>query len=549
MIRVSYLFRDHPRLMFSSLAGLVMLGGSYLGTRSNAVVLPALSANSGMSMAQTSTIMRPASLNAAPAPAADAISTDRRSRLGINMWYLAYWSGERAFMNLTMQTAWSSIMPNQPAQQMDLSRINPDGSIKSLNPGEVAVLMLTPPGHRPAGSTIRCTYEGTGELVPNGPTITNITSGNRWFQFTWRVSYPNPSTGLLRLNSTNPADPLRKIDCREAGADPNKLFTDEFVQSLAPYGVIRFMIWQMTMEKIPTPSRWSTRRQPNSFVDSSKDGAAIEHMMELARLTNSDPWFSIPWNADEEYITRFAQYVHDHLPADRKVYVELDNEVWNYAYQVTLQARQEGEARGLGTGHQALLRRYAQKIVPTMKIWTRIFADRPNSLVRVAATQHANPSTADEVLGFGNTAQWVDALATAPYFGHDVFERTPANATVDERMLAVALSEQAVTDVSRENRVIAQRYGKRHITYEAGQHIITNDLELQASLQRHPKMYDIHRQFLSDWEKKGGGDLNVLMAATGGISWSGAWGLKEYLGQPLSETPKLRAVIDYVNGK
>lgn len=551
MIRVSYLFRTHPRLVFSSLAGLVILGGGYLGTRSPAVALPAMSANSGFSLAQTTTTIRSASA-AAPVPVPEAgISPSRRSKLGINLWYLAYWSGERAFANLTMQSAWTSITPGQPTQSMDLSRINPDGSVKSLNPGEIAVLPLTPPGANPQRSaTIRCTWSGTGEVVADGGAdFTNRTSGDRWLRFTWSLaSYPTVPSGHLKLNATNPADPVRNIDCREEGMAPDKLFADEFIQSLAHYGAIRFMIWQGTMEKLDTPSRWSTRRQANAFVGTSKDGVAIEHMVELAKQTNSDPWFSIPWNADEEYVTRFAQYVHDNLPPSRKVYVELDNEVWNYAYPVTTRAREEGEARGLGTGHTAVLRRYAQKIVPVMKIWSRVFADRPGQLVRVAATQHVNPSSAEEVLAFGNTAQFVDALATAPYFGHDLFNRTPPNATMDERMLAIGLSEQENLEFSRQNRAIAQRYGKRYVTYESGQHIITSDLPLQASIQRHPKMYDIHRKFLADWDSMGGGDLNMLMAATGGISWSGAWGLKEYIGQPLSETPKLRAVLDYASG-
>jgi hypothetical protein len=35
----------------------------------------------------------------------------------------------------------------------------------------------------------------------------------------------------------------------------------------------------------------------------------------------------------------------------------------------------------------------------------------------------------------------------------------------------------------------------------------------------------------------------VVYASAGPISQYGAWGLREYPGQPMSETPKLRAVL------
>ena len=57
-------------------------------------------------------------------------------------------------------------------------------------------------------------------------------------------------------------------------------------------------------------------------------------------------------------------------------------------------------------------------------------------------------------------------------------------------------------------------------------------------------MYDLYTSYLDRWRREVGGPL-VLYQSTG----NGAWGHKDYTGQPLSETPKMRAIIDFIDGK
>ena len=270
-------------------------------------------------------------------------------------------------------------------------------------------------------------------------------------------------------------------------------------------------------------------------------------MIALANATGAAPWFNIPWNADEDYITRMAELVKARVPAGRQVYVELSNEVWNYQFAVAGQSEREGLALGLSEDRFiANLRRYADKTSATMKIWARVFADRPGQLVRVAATQHDNPWTAEMVLSWKDTAANVDALATAPYFGHDFFSGERTNMT-DEGLLMTALAEQArqvLADKGVANADVARKYAKRFIAYEAGQHVIApNSLDRVALINRSPRMYDIYRNYLADWRTRFG-DTIMLYNASGAISQYGAWGLREYAGQPLSQTPKRRAAID-----
>ncbi len=45
-----------------------------------------------------------------------------------------------------------------------------------------------------------------------------------------------------------------------------------------------------------------------------------------------DPWFSMPYNANETYVRYFAQLVRDTLRPDVTVYVEYSNEVWHTGF-------------------------------------------------------------------------------------------------------------------------------------------------------------------------------------------------------------------------
>ena len=99
-----------------------------------------------------------------------------------------------------------------------------------------------------------------------------------------------------------------------------------------------------------------------------------------------------------------------------------------------------------------------------------------------------------------------------------------------------------------ENKAAADKYGKRNIAYEAGQHIIAPANSsatvgvANATMQRSPLMEEAYRRYLADWKAKVN-DTITIYSATGSISQYGSWGIREYAGQPVGETPKRRAVL------
>lgn len=480
-----------------------------------------------------------------PTAAADATAAAAkpRSMLGINVARPTYSSGERIFANLLIGLGWKDKTNDEAF--LDASQLDSYGNVRFLNAGQVASRMLTQPAAALAGGNvkIRCTWIGSGKLDVKGKAA-NIVKGDHSAEFDWPVLAPSANGKVwVELRTPDANDPVRNVDCREKGASTSDLFASEFIDSIRGYGVLRFLDWGQANNN-PDSVTWAARTLPGSADQGTVNGAAIETMVALAKQVDADMWLNVPWNADEDYVRRMAQTVHDTLPANRSVYVEMSNEVWNGAFPVADQAASEGLAEGLSTNtFQAQMRRYAEKSVWMLKIWSQVFADRPGKLVRVVSTQNGNSWTAEQVLAFKDTASNVDALATAPYFGRKLLDGAKATDSVD--MLMTQLGKQmndGWADV-QENADVAKKYGKRYLAYEAGQHVISTTLvDLLSSVNRNPRMYDIYTSYLSTWRQRYG-DVMMLYSATGFISKSGAWGLREYSGQPMDQTPKRRAAM------
>ena len=171
------------------------------------------------------------------------------------------------------------------------------------------------------------------------------------------------------------------------------------------------------------------------------------------------------------------------------------------------------------------------------------------------SSQSDNSWQARNILAYKDTAKWVDALATAPYFGHSFFnapDDKPTMADLDRLFVKLEAARVNAIAKAKENKVAADKYGLRYITYEGGQHMIPNNPAAQnavyIAMQRDPRMGEIYDRYLADWRKVSD-DLFTVYSATGGIGQYGAWGIREYAGQPISETPKRRAVLDAITAR
>ncbi|HEX8413403.1 MAG TPA: hypothetical protein VF637_05890 [Sphingomicrobium sp.] len=480
-------------------------------------------------------------VKAAPQVAAPVvvIPSGPRFEVGVNVAGSVYYGTERVFANLAQGAgAWND--PSAGWGRMAAEKLNSYGF-----PIASGVLMLNVPQPVWAGTdvAVTCTWLGSGAVRVDGDARMGGVKNSVSFNWKGKSGTGRPSI-LIYLTGANAADPFRALDCREPGLATNGVFDQRYVDDMKRYGVLRFLDWSNTNGN-PASVTWASR---TTLEKSGNDGVALEHMIDLANATDSDPWFTVAYNADESYIRNMAKLVHDRLKPGRRAYFELSNEIWNFQFPVATQALNEGLAEKLSPDkYSNHLMRYAEKSIWMHKMLTEAFADNPSRLVRVVSSHNDNSFSARVILGFRDTPNWIDALATAPYFGHSFF--SGANAAVsDIAKLFVSLEAQRVKTLmyANENKAAAAKYGKRFIAYEGGQHIIAPgaNAATDAAMQRSPLMYDMYKRFLADWKAQIG-DTMTLYSATGSISQYGSWGMREYAGQPLAETPKAKAALEF----
>lgn len=424
---------------------------------------------------------------------------------------------------------------------MPASYLDGDYNVKSLGYRESASIIIQPPTASMAGKTVEVTVRwlGKGRVTITGSVAKNIkmSANSATFMFT--------PTGLAgaRFNivETDPADPIRSIDARETSLVMTGFWDQTFLNECRKFKSLRFMKWQVAVED-NTVIEWSKRNKATSQMGIAYDGVAIEHLVDLANKTKTDPWFCMPWNATDEYIRKFAEYVRDNLAPILTAYVETSNEVWNSVYKVNKQARDEGFARGFHPTDKniCMIKRYAERTVEVMNIWADVFVATPARIVRVAAFQNGSWPV-EMAIGFRDTKDRVDAVATAPYFGVTLSLGGDVNSLLNTRLPD---KMNAAFTAAKAVKAVAQKNGLRYVSYEGGQHVLSTDVDGQRRAQRDPRMGALYTTYLTRWRDEIGDQL-TLFCDIAPINKYGAWGLQEYSGQ-LTDAPKYKAVNTFI---
>jgi hypothetical protein len=468
------------------------------------------------------------------------------AKIGVNVHTIDYWDGSRPFMNLIYGSDWS-MQASGGWEKVPPTNLDASGWIRSLPAGYHAIRLLSMPMKE---ADIVCRWQGNDHksMHVDGAVASNFTRrpGTNELTFHYASTYPKAQAWASLSFTVDPSDYVRNIDCREASASSADVFDPTLVGLLKGFHVIRFMKWQTAVEANRNVT-WTSRNKPGDGSYLIKDGVPIEQMVQLSNQVGADPWFCIPWNANDDYVARFAAYVREHLAPGRQVYVELGNEVWNGSYPAYKQAQEEGIAEGLDSSqgvHGQAIFRYAEKTQHIMQIWTREFAGQTNRLVRVIAGQEVSPYWTSLMMGYRNTPQYIDAFATGAYWG--IGQSDYHGQSLDELMETVLPANISATmELIEKQKAIAQKYGKRYIAYEGGQGVVLDDANLVAQIERDPRMYDLYTSYLNQWNSRVG-DTLPLFALTEPLVGKEGWGLVEYAGQPLSDAPKMRAARDFL---
>lgn len=509
------------------------------------------------------------SFGTATAPRCSAQSPlEQAGPIAINLDEFRDWNPTFAFTDAMKQARPFVSQPIDSVQPFDDGQPMPTDAIgwPLPAPGQAAASLLWSElgGNYPAG-TYDLYWEGTGEIVLGLDATLNEAVGPGHARYDVAPTYQGI---LIKILSSDGADPIRNIRLMMPGfADEATAptFHPDFLDALEPFGVVRVMQWQNI--NFTTVEDWAERPTPGDATQATERGVSAEYLVELGNTTGKAIWLCIPRLATDDYVRQFARFVAENLDPSVPVYLEWSNEVWNGAFLAYWYALAQGQAEQLpGTDFEVAMTWYTNRSLEVFDIWSEEFESfgGPTSsdrIVRVLASQHDNPYVAEIILDHDQAYTKCDALATAPYFGSGYGYQTPEE--LSETLLKT--ESEILADLEAEvlgplrdrvlgNTQVANDRGLPHIAYEAGQHLVAPggffaDPDLSAkfvAVNRDPGMYGLYRTFLDVWNAAGGELMTPYSLATRFSSY-GNFGHLEYLGQPLADAHKLRAVLDWAD--
>lgn len=504
----------------------------------------------------------------------------------------------------------------------DQLALDSDGWVTALPPCDAAppafcfarTVINSSEADYPSG-TYLVLYDGNGTLSYGGATKDFILStpgrdivtvGPRAFWF-------------LTLETTDPApNHVRNIRILPPGFDPQiaavPRFHPDFVARLAPYRSLRFMDWMRTngggFGGAPNPQvEFSDRALTSQAHWTREAGVPLEIMLELVNQTDAEPWFTIPHQASEAYVTAFAQLVLAQLEAGRRLYVEHSNEVWNnFPQGADIEAAAEQRfPGGTESGFTKRMNQHGLRSAQICGIFRQVFGAQADRVECALGAQAANTFTAEEAadcplavaaslvqdrcLGSG------DAIAIAPYFAN--YLDGPENEdevqlwTLDDLFVELNQGGQLLDDNANgdspfppdaddvqtpcttfppqtnappctvsalqevvpwivANRQSADARGMKLIAYEGGQHLVgilgvENNQAVTDLFVAANREARMGAAYTQYLQswKDNGGELFVHFTLTFGFGRFGSWGALESLTQA-PDPPKQQAIEDFM---
>ncbi len=505
--------------------------------------------------------------------------------IGTNLGSINFYSSQLPFINefksshswLTQsQTQWNTKEENS-------LNLDSDGWVKSLDNAEVeytkvSTLLFRDHSNYPSGKYV-VLYDGEGSIEYRLDAKKNevLSTVGR------DVIDVNPSKAgiLLTITETDPNQTgdyiknIRVVHESQESLATTETFNPEFLEKIEPFSTLRFMDWMETNHS--EQKEWADRPKLGD-ARYSEVGAPVEIMVELANQTDTNPWFTMPHQATDDYVTNFATYVRDNLEPELEVYIEYSNEVWNPQFEQSKWAGQQAQNQW-SNSNLNYLDWYSQRTTEVVKIWDRVFAQDSERVIGVMSAQSANSSTGQQVLDYNWSSTnlshedtGIDAISVAPYFGNyigqptnrDRLESWTTEADGGLNKLFQEITQGGLLNNSPQGGALAQTYGNMAayanlaqqeglelLAYEGGQHLagiqgLENNqaiTDLFIAANRDPRMGVIYREYLEKWFDVGG-DLFVNFSDVESPSKWGSWGTLESVHQDSS--PKYDAIIDFL---
>lgn len=358
-----------------------------------------------------------------------------------------------------------------------------------------------------------------------------------------------------KINSSNPIRNLRVVLDGFQDIYEKIPFHPLFMDRLRKFKTIRFMTW--TEEK--NIVRWSQRITPTAHTEGN--GVALEYQILLANLLKANPWFTVPYAADDNYVTQMAKMVLAQLRKDVTIYLEYTNEAWNDFFDSGKHCIEQGIKLGLSS--DSIIARnlyYSKRSKEIIEIWKSVFGAERNRIVFVLGSFTLMPEMSTRILEYQNVylSHPRIMLAITGYIDCGF----PSAALVASSDLASLfklcdsnLEYQNIT--IRKHLSIAKKFNVSLGFYESGSGlselaVILGGRETPGATRKYiewnrdPRMYQVYKDYYNMFDKM---DLieNCHYAYVGSATKYGSWHLMEHQNQSIQEAHRYRAIMEIID--
>ncbi|MEP7058145.1 MAG: hypothetical protein ABI809_10290 [Caldimonas sp.] len=482
-----------------------------------------------------------------------------RSRyVGSNLAGIAYYSTEFPFADMMKSgMGWIS-RDDSGVVGGAFPSLSPEGYPTALNAGQHALSAVAwTDTHYPAGRYV-VLWDGDGSLSFPFSTVTIAsTSANRI-----ELDIGANSELWVAIDRTNPANPVRNVRFLWPGTEATyatQPFNPEFLKKVAPFSTLRFMDWGATNGSAVVA--WADRSHVADATYANRNGVPIEMMIELANTLHVDPWFCIPHQASDAYVTQFATLLHTKLDPSLRPHIEYSNEVWNTGFAQTSWALAQSDVLGLPKPSGMPSAYYAQRSVQVFKLMQQVYGIADGArLVRVLAGQAAWTRFLEDALAWKDTATNADVMAIAPYFSA-ASASDPANVASTLLLTSDQIVDQMLANIRGDikswigaSAALAGKYNLKMKAYESGPgdstaYFPADKIDAMTALfsaaHRNPRMHDVYTEYYGLWIANGGDTMNQYHDIGSWSKW-GFWGSLEYAMQDPANAPKYRGLLDFI---
>ena len=390
--------------------------------------------------------------------------------------------------------------------------------------------------------TATLTFSGVGALA--GPITTN-SSGVSTGTVVVNHSMGNGSILIMQVSGVSATSTFSnfQLDVPGYGSNPTQVFTNTFLQTLAPFSTIRFLSWDLQQND----TTWATAASSAEF-SSTTGNVPWQDIVALGNEAQKNIWINIPTEATASYVQSLAQLIQSELDPNLKVYFEYSNETWNSGGAIYTEVLQAAEANPLvnSTNNEIKVEQQtAYELVTDEKIFDSVFGSEQSMVVPVFSAFNALANYGQAALQFiqqnyGTVSEYVGELAIAPYLNitsqQDVSGLTETQLFAD---LNQDLTTSELVDITS-NESVAKSYGVPLAAYEGGQALAAGssglNYSVMAAAQTDPRMYQLYVALMNEWNQNvGSNNLFLAYDLSGGGSDYGFWGLLPSVGSPGSE--------------